>query len=400
MRRTNTIRIIPDKKGRLSKEGDDCARLWNEITYRRRQSYIDKDREFDWNTDKEYHYYKSLVGSATAQQIIRKNNNAWKSFFALKKLERNNKLPEHIKKVRMPGYRKDRRTGKRKPIVLVRNDCYKLEKNILKIPNGLNLKWKGKSHWNGKQCTLEIIYNDVVDRWYGYQPVEVEPQHQETLGSRTSYTDIGVIYPICTVTDNMQQPIAFSGKPLLADWWYHNYRIKKHQSELETVNEQKTSKQLKKLYRLRRLRFRNKVNKIVNQYIEQCVENNVGHIVHGNLKNIRDSAKFNRKADSMIHNFWSHAYLIKRIQEKAEDFGITVEAINECGTSSHCIRCGSDQCIKRGRLFKCKVCGLEAHRDVVGAENISFVYQNKGFDRGVSNRVVAHPIVLGVSPRL
>jgi hypothetical protein len=43
--------------------------------------------------------YSPLIGSATAQQIINKNNEAWKSFLALKKLEAEGKLPEHIRAV-------------------------------------------------------------------------------------------------------------------------------------------------------------------------------------------------------------------------------------------------------------------------------------------------------------
>jgi len=34
-----------------------------------------------------YEKYAPLIGSATAQQIINKNNEAWRSFLALKRLE-------------------------------------------------------------------------------------------------------------------------------------------------------------------------------------------------------------------------------------------------------------------------------------------------------------------------
>ena len=52
-----------------------------------------------------YEKYKALIGSATAQQILNKNNEAWKSFFALLKLRKKGKLP-FITKVNPPGYRK------------------------------------------------------------------------------------------------------------------------------------------------------------------------------------------------------------------------------------------------------------------------------------------------------
>lgn len=59
----------------------ECGR--KEINYKRRQSFF--SGSFDWNADKFYHYhkYKRLIGSAIAQTVIRKNNEVWKSFFAL-----------------------------------------------------------------------------------------------------------------------------------------------------------------------------------------------------------------------------------------------------------------------------------------------------------------------------
>jgi len=45
--------------------------------------------------------------------------------------------------------------------------------------------------------------------------------------------------------------------------------------------------------------------------------------------------------------------------------------------------------VKRGRLFKCLKCGLEANRDAVGVLNIAFVHNGGGL-----NGVVAHPLLL------
>jgi putative transposase len=43
--------------------------------------------------------YTPLIDSAAAQQIVNKNNEAWKSFL---RLEAEGKLPKHIAKVSMP----------------------------------------------------------------------------------------------------------------------------------------------------------------------------------------------------------------------------------------------------------------------------------------------------------
>jgi len=69
--------------------GGQLARLYNEVNFERRQACIHY-RKFDWYSR---HFYAApLIGSAAAQQIINKNNEAWRSFLALKRLE--GKLPK------------------------------------------------------------------------------------------------------------------------------------------------------------------------------------------------------------------------------------------------------------------------------------------------------------------
>ncbi|HDI13133.1 MAG TPA: hypothetical protein ENF64_03350 [Hadesarchaea archaeon] len=60
--------------------------------------------------------------------------------------------------------------------------------------------------------------------------------------------------------------------------------------------------------------------------------------------------------------------------------------VDERGTSSRCPWCGSEALVKRGRLLKCKSCGVEAHRDVAGALNIGAVRNG-----GHVSWAVAHP---------
>ena len=67
MRRTNIFKLKPTKEQerKLFESADNCSKLWNEINYKRRQSFF--SGKIDWNTDKEYNKYKRLIGSATAQ---------------------------------------------------------------------------------------------------------------------------------------------------------------------------------------------------------------------------------------------------------------------------------------------------------------------------------------------
>ena len=388
MKRTNTFALAPTKTQheRLLEIADACARLWNELNYRRRQSFF--KGEINWESRDLYDKYKGTIGSATAQQVQRKNNEAWRSFFALLRLKAEGKLPPHVQKVRPPGYWKNRETGERKLLILVRCDCYRLEAGALKLPKKLKVKWKGQPKWNGwvRQGLLTLIYDSVRRRWYARQSVEVEPPHQP-LSDKRAYVDLGVLELLTVVVDGERQALAYSGRRALADWWYLSHRIDGLKSIAAKTNGKRNTKRIRALFRRRTLRFRQHVNTVVRRAIERLWRDGVSEIVVGNLKNIRTNVSGGRKSNAMVHNFWSHRYLMQRIQEVAEEFGISVETVNERGTSRRCPWCGSGALVKRGRLLKCKSCEIEAHRDVVGALNIGAVRNG-----GHVNWVMTHPL--------
>jgi len=172
MRRTNKFRLRPTKEQEKILFGlcEMSAVLWNKLNYIRRQAFF-KGR-FDWKEGvKElYDGFKRVLGSATAQQVIRKNNEAWRSFLALLRLKREGRLPPHIRKVSPPRYWKDRLLNKRKLMTVIRNDCYKIiEENgrkYLILPKGLKIRITGEAKWKGRQGRLEIFYDDLTGRWH------------------------------------------------------------------------------------------------------------------------------------------------------------------------------------------------------------------------------------------
>ncbi|MGQ9721697.1 MAG: zinc ribbon domain-containing protein [Candidatus Jordarchaeum sp.] len=164
---------------------------------------------------------------------------------------------------------------------------------------------------------------------------------------------------------------------------------------LEDVKGGRTSKRLKTLYRKRRRRFRDHVNSLVSDFVSRCWREGVSEIVCGDLREVRKQANFSKKSNSLIHNFWSHGYVLRRIKEKAEEYGIRVTTVEERGASSQCPRCGSKHMVRKGRLFRCLNCGLEAHRDAVGCVNIGLA-QGEPIPAGVINRAVTRPTLLCV----
>ena len=400
MKRVNKFRLRPDKghENVLFSLCEMSAVLWNKLNYIRRQRLF--EGRFDWKecVDELYNEFKSILGSATAQQIIRKNNEAWRSFFTLLKLKKRGKLPPHSK-VSPPRYWKERLLNKRKLMTVIRNDCYRIEEvrnGKYLVFRGLRIRITGEIKWRGKQGRLEIFYDDLTGRWYAYQSVEVD-QQSVTSPEKRAFVDLGVINIITAWIEGERQPIAFSGKPLLADWWYWSKKIAHYQSIAKKVNKVNTTKRIRRYYRKRKLRFRHAINTIIHRFAEFCCEKGVTKIVVGDVSGIRENNDKNAKVNAMIHNFWSFRYIIGRLKTTAENFGIRVDFVKENNTSSICPFCGTKGKRMTRGLFYCPECNKIMNADVVGSLNIAkkcrAIIPNSSWRRR-DNGVLAHPAVL------
>jgi Putative transposase DNA-binding domain len=68
---------------------------------------------------------------------------------------------------------------------------------------------------------------------------------------------------------------------------------------------------------------------------------------------------------------WRRTHLAQALVNKAERAGIAVRLVDERGTSSTCPACHRRVAKPTGRRFRCRRCGLQGHRDLVGAANIA-----------------------------
>ena len=390
------LRVYGEQKDALKNICYMSATLWNKLNYVRRQMFFKNCFRWNRGVDELYNSFKMILGSAVTQEIIRKNDEAWRSFFKLKRMIREHRLPQNIKKVRPPGYWKDRKSGKKRLMTVLRCNTYKIveesgRRYLIILPRRLGLKIRvaGSFRWSGKQGRLEIYYDELNGGWYGHQSVTVNIQPRHTTSPRRAFVDLGVINIITAWIEEDVEPIAFSGRPLLADWHYWTNKISHYQSIAKRVNNKNTTKRIKKLYRKRKRRFRDRINKIVKKFVDICISKDVSEIVCGDLRGIRENCRKengSKKKNKIVNNFWSYHYITDRLKITAENHGIKVRLIDESNTSSCCPICGvRGSRVYRG-LFYCKRCGKEMNADVVGALNIARKYGAK-----IPSNVKLHP---------
>jgi putative transposase len=259
MKRTNQFVVRPrseQDRELLHELLDASASLWNELTYERRQQYF--DGESIWDTADYRKQYVGVLGSATAQQLIRKSKSSWNSFFSLKEKGEHGSPPGYW------GNEDDGRTLR----TYIRNDQYTLEmgdRSRVEIPVGKELKEKyglggtkrlrlevaGVPKWDGKQGRLELHYDEISDQFRAFQPVTVDDSQLDTpLADETAALDIGANNLVACTTTTGQQYL-YKGRDLFDRFRETTRRIAELQSKLPERPRLSESRKTKSSERLR-----------------------------------------------------------------------------------------------------------------------------------------------------
>jgi len=174
MKRTCVVELVVDEKTekKLKQLCDLSSKLWNEVNYARLRMWLERKHIDLKGTYKEfYEKYRPLIGSATAQQILNKNNDAWKAFFRLLELRREGRLPPFMKKVSPPGFGK--RNGSRTLWTAIRKDKYEIDGDRIIIKclgavGWIEVRYKGIIHLRGERGELKIRYDADRKKWYAH----------------------------------------------------------------------------------------------------------------------------------------------------------------------------------------------------------------------------------------
>jgi len=340
---------------------------------------------------KYYGKYRGELGSANAQQVLNKNNEAWSSFFSLLKLKKENKLPPHMNRVSPPSYWKNE--NGRKLMLVVRQDNYVVdEKNhklILKYFK-MEIRFTGRLRWYGKQGRLEVYYDEVGNAWFASIPVEVgvevtrrgrrskhivrgerkSIQVKSPKGSKMASIDLGINVLASVVIDDGTW-LFYKGVRAKEDYFYFGKRIAEAQSLSDKARNIGEYEAYGELNREKRRLFKKLTKRLLHLYrnfashlMRELHERGVSTIYLGYPFNIAQE-----KGNKFTVNLWSYRELMNIIELKAQEYGIRVFEVVEYNTSRICAYHGVEVTRDPRGVVNCPL-GHRLHSDLNGALNI------------------------------
>jgi putative transposase len=386
MKRANTFDVIPqsdEDEELLRRLLDASAALWNEINYERRENYADPDGDV-WDISEYRGRYGGVLGSSTVQQIERKNREAWKSFFSLKKKgEANGK----------PGYWGNTDEG-RELRTYIRNTSYSVgwsEYSRLEILVGqdlkdeyglgdrerLRLEIRGNPNWKEyeKQGRLELFYDEQAQTFRAFQPVTISEDHSrlaQPLASKEAALDVGANNLVACTTTTGQQYL-YEGRDLFKRFRETTQEIARLQSFLE--DGRYSSHRIRRLYDRRTKRRDHAQDALARDLIERLYDEGVSTVYVGDLTDVLET-HWSVETNAKTHNFWAFRAFVNRLTCTAEEYGISVEVRSEAWTSQTCPNCGSTEDTTRHRDTLTCLCGFEGHADLVASESFLRRHQN------------------------
>jgi putative transposase len=394
-RRTNVVRLLPNgsQERRLRRLANVSAKLWNEVNYERRRQFFNHQRvDFRGTWDKYYEKYKKIL-SVNAQAVLQKNNEAWNAFFSLLRLKKQGKLPPYMNHISPPGYWKDGRTGRRRLILVIRQDRYEVDeqRHVLILKDfKMAIRFTGRLRWYGKQGRLEIHYDEARNAWYASIPVEVGVEEAKTgkkskfivhgerkviqittpKGSIVASIDLGINNLASVVVDDGTW-LLYKGVRAKEDYFYFQRKIAEIQSLRDTLKGkllsdavEELNREVRRLHGKLRRRLLHLYRNFAKHLIDQLHELGVSTIYLGYPFNIAQ-----QKGNKFTSNMWSYRKLIEAIELKAQEYGIKVFIVIEYNTSKHCAYHNVEVRRHPRGVVHCPK-GHKLHSDLNGALNI------------------------------
>jgi putative transposase len=421
--RTVRLRLLPNgtQERKLWKLADTTAKLWNELNYARLVQYRETGRVDFKGTEREFYYKYNDVLGVNAGVVIQLNNQDWNSFFELNRLYKQGELPKFMGKPSPPGFWKDKVLGKRKLIILVRNDKYYIEPindsegYIVLKTWGLKIKYAGRIKWSGKQGTLIIKLED--NRWFAYVPITVgekpaksnpkgyvrgiheKIQIEKPKGNNKAFIDIGLNNLFAVVFNHSDTAILIKGSTIKAEYYYWKREIKTYQAIRDWLRNHGFESwrkyhafYLHAIYKQHE-RLRHYYRTSIRFLAETLWEVGVDEVFIGYpyLVSQDDGNEYNT-------NVWWFNKIIKWLGEVLQEYGIKLHVVNEYGTSKQCSICNMEHekgRVKRG-LYICSATGIKINADLNASRNIA---KRVGYNTPIPKKILSYIVTTnGVKP--
>jgi putative transposase len=422
-KRTVRLRLLPNgsQEGRLRRLADATAKLWNELNYARLVQFRASGKVDFKGTGHEFYHKYNVVLSVNAGVVIQLNNQAWNSFFKLLKLHRQGKLPRFNGKPSPPGFWKDRLLGKRRLIILVRNDRYYLEPTnggegyVILKDWGLKIRYAGRVKWSGRQGMLVIKLEG--NRWFAYVPIEVGAKPAKTnprgyvrgayekihvekpRGGNKAFIDIGLNNLFAVAFSHTDTAILIKGSTIKAEYYWWKREIGTYQSIRDWLRNHGFNAWRK--YHAFHLHAVYKQHERLRHYYRTAIrflaktlhEMGIGEVFIGYpyLVSQDDGNEYNT-------NIWWFSKVINWLGDVLEEYSIKLNIVNEYGTSRQCSICSMKHesgRVKRG-LYVCPVTGIKINADLNAARNIA---KRAGYEAPMPRKILSYIITTnGVKP--
>ena len=221
----------------------------------------------------------------------------------------------------------------------------------------------------------EIRQAEIVFKGFEYrlillvrETVEINPPAK----SKVVALDLGEIHPF--VSFDGEEVLIWNGRLLRS---YKQLRLKLIALKQKLLaKKQKGSrrwKRVKRSFDKQIAKIERKIedleHKLTRAFVKYCKVKEIGTVVIGKLKGIRERAKYGKNANQKIHLMWRFNKLLQKLRYKLESEGIVVVEEDESYTTQLCPKCGNKHKPKN-RNYVCPVCGFSYHRDGVGAVNL------------------------------
>ena len=383
---SNNIRRLSSRQyGLLREVAYRSKNMYNAALYNIRQDYINNKGVLKYESN--YHLckgsdaYKSM-NSATAQETMKLASEAMSSYLELRKLHVRGDL--HFRPC-LPNY-----LGKHDfQVIRHTQRAFVVKDNqvVLSIPGNLKAMYPDHQDLMSFEIPSQLLsVKDTIkqvhivpcyDGRYFKISFVYEPKQQMAELDLAKYLSIDLgVNNFATCIDSNGTAVIIDGKYAKSLNQYYN----KENARLQSIKDKQKIKPIttrqSRLIRKRENRMREFLNVTTKRLVDHCLENGIGNIVIGELKDMKQHINLGRKTNQKIVQMPFKKFKDK-LQAKCQLAGIKFTEIDEAYTSQvdalafdHIQKpwYGKKRRVKRG-LYK-SITGVLLNADINGALNI------------------------------